>query len=326
MSSVNASYVTPSDIIASYLKYGKNMISLDVKNARESSNKKVKYVDISVYKTNGRAYPLKFKFLNQKINNSVKDITNRSYEQIKLSFAEQSEFTQAMLNLSDAFKAKVDEMAGTTITSDRKNKNCVWLPSVDPRTPVQTEALGKNDEVTVFENPIIWVKLNAKRYSDSELASLPQVEGTYASTGSNLIVKQFNVSFANVSSGKPVKTKLDYVTCADAFTRNSIVSGIIQAQAISSQSGGFGLSFNFDKTLFYITADKNSFDDSFGDDDFAEMAKFAKPAKASAPIINLDAIPAAAPYTAPAEDSFEEASFEEDQDIDFSAISRLKLE
>lgn len=305
------SFVKPSEIIESFNLYGSEMVVLDLEKMRESGNKKVKYVNAMLKKADGKLAPMRVKFINQKINNNIKDIEDRSYEQIKLSFKEGSEFTEALCLVAESFTEQVGLLNGKRITNDRKkaSKECILMPSVEPKVPVQTTALDKEGEVVDLDEPIIWVRMNSKRYSPSETDNLVSLDGSYKESGAPLLVKQFEFDTVDFSSGSPVKTSLNFENCSDAFTRNTIVSGIINLQAISSVQGGFNLNASFYRTLYYITADKDSYgDNSFEEDEFAEMAAMAK----------------AQPQTQTQTETKPKEEF--DESVDLSDIANLTLE
>lgn len=271
------SFIKPSDIIESFNINGEDMLVFDLENMRESGNKKVKYINVALKKVDGKLAPLRIKFINQSINNSIKRIEERSYEQIKLSFKEKSEFTEAMVALSEAFKIKVKNMAGSSITTDRKkaSKECILMPSVEPKVPVQ-DTVVKDEEIIELDEPIIWIRMNNKRYSPSELENLAVLDGSYKESGAPIIVKQFDFKTFDFESGKAVESNLNFENCSQAFTRGTLVSGIVTLQAVVSVQGGFNFNASFYRSLYYVTADATSSgDNSFEEDEFAEMAAAA---------------------------------------------------
>lgn len=278
----SSSPLKPSEVIESFETYGSEMIHLDLEKMRESGNKKVKYINVMLKKTDGSLVPLRLKFLNQKINNSIKKITERNYEQIKISFKDNSEFCQAACLIAEAFCDKVSSLNGTKITDDRKkaNKECILMPTVKPNVPVQTSTMDKDDNVVEFEEPIFWVRMNSKRYSPQDLESLPSLEEKYKESGNDILIKKFEFNSYNFASGKPVKVDLDYENCYEAFTRNTIVSGVVNFQVVVSVQGGFNLNACVYRNIYYITADRSDSDNgSFEEDEFAEMAKIANASK-----------------------------------------------
>jgi len=269
------SFVEPSEIIESFKLYGSEMIVLHLESIRESVYQNVKYVSVMLKKPDGKLALMRIKFDKHKISNNIKKIEDRPYEQIKVSFSESSEFTKAFCLVAESFIKQVKALSGERITDDKKkaHKYCVYMPSVEPKVPVQTTA-AYNDEVVVdLDNPIIWIRMKSKFYREPEIPSLISLDGYYKESGAPLVVKHFDFDAMNCGSEQHFyNTSLNFQNCSDVFTRNTVLDGYVNIEAISSEQG-FNLSASFSNILCYVTAEKDSFSgNSFKGDEYAGRA------------------------------------------------------
>jgi hypothetical protein len=279
--------LSPAQVLASYSQFNSEFIRLNLSKIRESANKKVKYIDVEI-KNNGKYVPLKIKVLNEKVSNGVSSPEDRKYEQIKLSFREDTEFSKAMRAISETFTELVNELRSskkiTTSPKDAKS-GCVLMPSVEPKGPVQETVVDQDGNFKELDTPICWVNIPFKRYKD--LTKLETLDFSYKEGNTPFIVKKFDVAFKNLTSGEILPADLDNVTICDDLTRGSIISGTVKMYCVVSNQGGFCLKTEFSSNLYYITGDSLSgYKDDFEDDDLGEMMALAK--SRPAPTANSD--------------------------------------
>jgi hypothetical protein len=244
---------------------------------RESANKKVKYIDVEI-KNNGKYVPLNIKMLNETVSNGVSSPEDRKYEQIKLSFREDTEFSKAMRAISDTFTELANELrSNKKITTNPKEAKggCVLMPSMELKVPVQETVIDQDGNFKELETPISWVNIPFKRYKD--LTKLKTLGFSYKEGKTPFLVKKFDVALKNLTSGEIVTADLDNVTINNDLTRGSIVSGTVKLYCVVSNQGGFCLKTEFTSNLYYITGDSSSvYKDDFEDDDLGEMMALAK--------------------------------------------------
>jgi hypothetical protein len=269
--------LSPAQVLASYSQFNSEFIRLNMSKIRESANKKVKYIDVEI-KNNGKYVPLNIKMLNETVSNGVSYPKDRKYEQIKLSFREDTEFSKAMRAISDTFTEIANELRSNKkiTTSPKEAKSgCVLMPSVELKVPVQETVIDQDGNFKELETPISWVNIPFKRYKD--LTKLKTLDFSYKECKTPFIVKKFDVAFKNLTSGEIVPADLDNVTINNDLTRGSIVSGTVKLYCVVSNQGGFCLKPEFTSNLYYITWDSSSvYKDDFEDDDLGEMMALAK--------------------------------------------------
>lgn len=252
-------WVKPSEIIESFKLYGSEMIVLHLESIRESlAHKNVKYVSVMFKKPDGELARMRIMFDKHKISNNIKEIEDRPYEQIKVSFSESSEFTKAFCLVAESFTKQVKALSNERITDDKKkaHKECTYMPSIEPKVPVQTTATYNDGVVVDLDNPIIWVRMKSKFYSELEIPSLISLDGYYKESGAPLVIKPFD--FDACHEGLFYNTGLNLRNCSEVFTRNTLLWGHVDFEAISSEQG-FSLSASFCDVLYYETAEKNNF-------------------------------------------------------------------
>lgn len=99
-----------------------------------------------------------------------------------------SEFTKAFCLVAESFTKQVKALSYERITDDKKkaHKECTYMPSIEPKVPVQTTAACNDGVVIDLDNPIIWVRMKSKFYSELEIPSLISLDGYYKESGALL--------------------------------------------------------------------------------------------------------------------------------------------
>lgn len=282
--------VSPIDIIKAYNKYQENMLVIDVVKFRESGNKQVKYFDIKLKKEDGKLAPLRIKFFNQEVSNRIKDPKDRDYEQLKISFQskENDTFSQAMEYVCDSFNKVVKDLKNKKIIGDddeEATKETVMIPNCKSTSPMQKFAKDKEGNRVDFDRPLFWFVPAFRRYKDEELAKLPKLGFTYKADNKKFLIKDFDISFYDLdvldsSTGVPKEAILDDSKINNSniqkfVTKGSLVSGILQMQAIASKQS-FSLNTKFASKLYVKTNhDQSAGGNFFDEDDFSIMLQGA---------------------------------------------------
>jgi len=285
----NSYAVSPSDIIKAYAKHKENMIVIDTK-FRESGNKMVKYFDIKLKKEDGKLYPVRIKFFNQEVSNRIKEPKDRDYEQLKISFQskENDQFSKAMELVCDSFTKVIKDMKNKNIIGDdddEADKNTIMVPNCKASTPMQKFAKDKEGNRVDFDYPLFWFVPAYRRYKDEEVAKLPKLNYNYKMDNKKFLIKDFDISFYDLDSldkttGIPSEaiindSKINNSNIHEFVTKGSLVSGILQMQAIASKQS-FSLNTKFTSKLYVKTNHNQSAGGNyFDDDDFATMLKGA---------------------------------------------------
>ncbi len=285
----NSYAVTPVDIINAYAKHKENMIVVDTK-FRESGNKMVKYFDIKIKKEDGKLCPVRIKFFNQEVSNRIKEPKEREYEQLKISFQskDNDQFSKAMELVCDSYNKVIKDMKSKKIISDdddEATKDTIMVPNCKPSTPMQKFAKDKDGNRVDFDHPLFWFVPAYRRYKDEELAKLPKLNYNYKMDNKKFLIKEFDISFYDLDSldkntGVPSEavineSKINNSNIHEFVTKGSLVSGILQMQAIASKQS-FSLNTKFTSKLYVKTNHNQSAGGNyFDDDDFATMLKGA---------------------------------------------------
>lgn len=285
----NSYAVTPIDIINAYAKHKENMLVVDTK-FRESGNKAVKYFDIKIKKEDGKLCPVRIKFFNQEVSNRIKEPKEREYEQLKISFQskDNDQFSKAIELVCESFNKVIKDMKTKKIISDdddEADKDSIMVPNCKPSTPMQKFAKDKEGNRVDFEHPLFWFVPAYRRYKDEELAKLPKLNCNYKMDNKKFLIKDFDISFYDLDSldkntGIPSEavsndSKINNSNIHEFVTKGSLVSGILQMQAIASKQS-FSLNTKFTSKLYVKTNHNQSAGGNyFDDDDFATMLQGA---------------------------------------------------
>lgn len=287
--------IKPEEIIKAYEKYQDEMLIIDYENARPNNpeNPMVYYINLFLRSIDNEDHklPLIIRFNNISTSSNIKPPTERQYEQVKLSFNKEdtinpdSNFGKAIELLSNAFKYQVKKLKDDgKITDDEDNESAKVFPSVKPQTPYQTvvkKTKDKNGSKIIIENPLIWINLNTKRYKQDELIKLPIMDDAMYQ---NAYIKEMECNIYDIEKPTDSVTKFERATVDDEvlnnsnihkfITYNSIVSGNIMMQAISSKNS-FNLNTKIYKSIYVKQNIYNTtMDDGFEDDDINEMLNF----------------------------------------------------
>lgn len=285
----NSYAVTPIDIINAYAKHKENMIVVDTK-FRESGNKAVKYFDIKIKKEDGKLCPVRIKFFNQEVSNRIKEPKEREYEQLKISFQskDNDQFSKAIELVCESFNKVIKDMKTKKIIfddDDEADKDSIMVPNCKPSTPMQKFAKDKEGNRVDFDHPLFWFVPAYRRYKDEELAKLPKLNCNYKMDNKKFLIKDFDISFYDLDSldkntGIPSEaiandSKINNSTIHEFVTKGSLVSGILQMQAIASKQS-FSLNTKFTSKLYVKTNHNQSAGGNYFDDnDFATMLQGA---------------------------------------------------
>lgn len=273
--------ITCKEIIESFSKHGDDFLLIDTVNFRESGNGSVKYFDIKFMKKDKTVVAPRIKFFNQEINNRIKDPKERDYETVKTSIQSNGEFGQAIEIVCNSFTKKVKEMKAKNIINDDEedaDSKTIVIQSCKATTPMQKFAKDSDGNKVIFDQPLFWFVPAFRRYREEEEAKLPKLPFNYKKDKKKAYAKEFDFEFYDLDSldsetGRPNTYKLEdkkinNTNIQKILTKGSLISGILQMQAIASIQS-FSLNTKFVSKLYVKTNhDASSGGNYFDDDDF----------------------------------------------------------
>jgi hypothetical protein len=288
---MNQSILYPEDVFNAYKKHGESFLIIDLSTIKENQAKTVKYCQLKIKKENGVEVVPIIKLFNLAAAGKIKAPADREYEQLKIALRRDDEsnneslFGKAMELICNIFTKKVKELKIEGLISDDddddNNKADVTIvPCCRPQTPFQKKAKNKQDVTVNLENPMIWVGLNYKRYTQDEEKNLDKLDIKYKNDGKDFTIKDFDLNIYDLEKVVGKKPQLakdsenNKITNSNVhkfITINSLLSGTVYMQVVMSKQS-FNLNTRLTKNL-YVKSNKNASSNShmFDDDEFEMM-------------------------------------------------------
>lgn len=288
---MNPSILYPEDVFSAFKKHGEKFLIIDLSTIKENQAKTVKYCQLKIKKENGVEVVPIIKLFNLSAAGKIKAPSDREYEQLKIALRRDDEsntdsvFGKAMELICNVFTKRVKELKAEGLINDdddddNNKSNVTIVPCCRPQTPFQKKAKNKQDVTVNLENPMIWIGLNYKRYTQDEEKHLDSLDINYKNDGKQFLVKDFDLNIYDLEKVVGKKPQLaqdsegNKITNANVhkfITINSLLSGTVYMQVVMSKQS-FNLNTRLTKNL-YVKSNKNPSNSShmFDDDEFEMM-------------------------------------------------------